>query len=67
MDGPGKDLVAATLAAALIQTRGVTTAEEMREAFDDAFWTLYPDTSLSSYKQWAERRRPSNTNNTRSA
>ena len=51
-----KDLVAATLAAALIQTRGATTIEEMKDAFDDALWTLYPDTSLSAYKQWAEKR-----------
>ena len=48
-------IAAATLAAGIIQARGVKTPAEINSAFWDAFNIVHPDPGSHSWVQWARR------------
>jgi hypothetical protein len=51
-----RSLVAATLAAAIIQVRGKATPTDVKEAYDDAYWTTFPQPKHSRYEAWRKSR-----------
>ena len=52
MAGNENDLSVATLAAALIRTRGITTVKDAAVVVVDARNLLFPETAKADYKAW---------------
>ena len=46
--------VIATFAASIITTRGATKIPDIREAWSDARWILFPEPGDAEYREWQE-------------
>jgi hypothetical protein len=53
MSFPAEQVIA-TFAASIITARGATTIADIREAWSDARWILFPEPGDAEYRTWQE-------------